>query len=87
MKNSGFPQARPGVSAFHEGEQQARMTIVIIRDLLQARGYEIVHRYGHLHATKDGNEWHLCLMADSAALSPAQVLAHLDDALAYCLTS
>jgi hypothetical protein len=68
----------------HDG-QQPQMTMDMVRDVLRERGYAMLSRFEHIHATKDGGEWHLCLMADSAALSRAQLLALLDDALANSL--
>ena len=66
-------------------EQQAPMDSTMARTLLWQRGYEMVCRFGHLHATKDGGEWHMCLVTDVAHLSPVQFLARLDEALMYRL--
>ena len=50
--------------------------------LFRARGYDIVCRFGHAHATRDGQEWHLCLEADLASMPPVRLLACLEEALA-----
>ena len=73
-----------GPSRSQDG-QQPQMTMDMVRDVLRERGYAMVSRFEHVHATKNGDEWHLCLMAESAALTPAQLLALLDDALANSL--
>ena len=89
MKNStrSVSQTPADIFASHDGEQPARMTLVMMSDLLQERGYALIHRYEHLHAIKDGMEWHLCLLTDVAALSPSQFLASLDDTFSYRLIS
>jgi hypothetical protein len=80
-----LPQSHSEVPSRSQHGQQPQMTMDMVRDVLRERGYTMVSRFEHVHATKDGDEWHLCLMADSAALSPAQLLALLDDALANSL--
>jgi hypothetical protein len=80
-----LPELHSDVASRSQHEQQPEMTMGMVCDVLQARGYTLVSRFEHIHATKDGDEWHLCLMADITALSPAQLLALLDDALANSL--
>jgi hypothetical protein len=80
-----LPESHSDVSLRSQHEQQPQMTMGMVRDVLQERGYAMVSRFEHVHATKAGDEWHLCLMADIAALSPAQFLAALEDALANSL--
>jgi len=80
-----LPQPHSDVPLRSQDGQQPQMTVEMVRDVLRERGYAMVSRFGHVHAAKDGDEWHLCLIADSAALSRAQLLALLDDALANSL--
>jgi hypothetical protein len=80
-----LPQPHNTVPSPSQYGQQPQMTMDMVRDVLRERGYAMVSRFEHIHATKDGGEWHLCLMADSAALTRAQLLALLDDALANSL--
>lgn len=80
-----LPQPDSDVPSRSQDGQQPQMTVDMVRDVLRERGYAMVSRFEHVHASKDGDEWHLCLMAESAALSPAQLLALLDDALANSL--
>ena len=49
--------------------------------LLRECGYDLVERFGHVHATRDAREWHVCLVADLASMPPARLLACLDEAL------
>jgi hypothetical protein len=49
--------------------------------LLREYGYDLVERFGHVHATRDAREWHLCLVADLVSMPPAHLLACLDEAL------
>lgn len=80
-----LPEPHSDVPSRGQDGQQPQMTMDMVRDVLRERGYAMVSRFGHIHATKDGDEWHLCLIADSTALTPAQLLALLDDALANSL--
>jgi hypothetical protein len=41
----------------------------------------LVERFGHVHATRDAQEWHVCLVSDLASMSPVRLLACLDEAL------
>jgi hypothetical protein len=49
--------------------------------LLERQGCEILCRFGHIHATRDVQEWHVCLVADLASMPPSHLLARLDKAL------
>ncbi len=80
-----LPQPPGDVPARSQYGQQPQMTREMVRDVLRERGYEMVSRFEHVHATKDDGEWHICLIADIAALSPSQLLAYLDDAPANSL--
>lgn len=49
--------------------------------LFRAYGYDLVCRFGHVHATRDAHEWHLCLEADLASMPPRRWFACLEEAL------
>ena len=51
------------------------------RDLLQEKGYGMSCRFEHVHATRCGEEWHVCLMADLVLMSPSHFLMRLDESL------
>ena len=40
-----------------------------------------IHCFGHVHASRNAQEWHLCLITDLASPPPAGLLACLDAAL------
>ena len=58
-----------------------RLDLATARNLLRECGYDLVERFGHVHATRDAQEWHLCLLADLASMPPARLLTCLDGAL------
>jgi len=70
---------RPGACAKEAGH--ARLDRATSRTLLGEYGYDLVERFGHIHATRGAQEWHLCLVADLASIPPAHLLACLDEAL------
>jgi hypothetical protein len=49
--------------------------------LLRECGYDLVERFDHVHATRDAQEWHLCLVGDLASMPPSRLLACLEEAL------
>ena len=53
--------------------------------LLREHGYELLDRFGHVHATTAAQELHVCLLADLTAMSPSQLLACLDEAIQQSL--
>jgi hypothetical protein len=56
------------------------------RVLLEQSGYEIKYRFGHVHATRQGQELHICLIADLATMEEQEsFLASLKDALTRSL--
>ena len=57
------------------------LDLAIARNLLGECGYDLVERFGHVHAARDAQEWHLCLLADLASMPPARLLTCLDEAL------
>ena len=61
--------------------ETARLDLATARNLLGEHGYDLVERFGHVHTTRDAQEWHLCLLADLASMPPARLLTCLDEAL------
>lgn len=57
-----------------------RLDLAAAHHLLREHGYDLVERYGHVHATRDEWEWHLCLVIDLASMPPARLLACLAEA-------
>ncbi|HEU5382271.1 MAG TPA: hypothetical protein VFV38_43205 [Ktedonobacteraceae bacterium] len=50
------------------------------RSLLSERGYHLVKRVQHLHASRGRHEWHVCLVSELPALTPEQFLQRLAEA-------
>src|SRR5712691_2193562 len=61
--------------------EHAQLDLATARCLLREHGYDLVERFGHIHATRDAQEWHLCLVATLASMPPARLLTCLDEAL------
>ncbi len=55
------------------------------RDLLRQQGYGMCCRFGHVHATTDTQELHVCILADLATMSSSRFLAGLDEAMKQSL--
>jgi len=62
-------------------QEQQQLSLTDVRHLLKRQGYEMLSRFGHIHATRDAQEWHVCLVADLASMPPARLLACLNEAL------
>lgn len=60
-------------------EQQLSLTDA--QHLLERQGYEMLSRFGHVHASRDAQEWHVCLVSELASMPPARLLARLNEAL------
>ena len=71
---SSQPMADPGT---HEPPLTENAT----RSLLLEQGYELVERVHHIHASRDRQEWHICLVADLSFLTPKQFLQRFEEAL------
>jgi hypothetical protein len=67
------------------GEARLPLDLATASKLFRERGYDIVCRFGHVHTTRDGQEWHLCLEADLVSTPPGRLLACLEEALALCV--
>lgn len=59
----------------------AQLDLAIAINLLRMRGYELVDRFGHVHARNNAQELHICLIADLLSMSPSHFLACLDEAI------
>jgi hypothetical protein len=55
--------------------------------LLAERGYALVERMQHVHASSLGQEWHICQFAELAWLTPEQFLQRLEEALSFHVVS
>lgn len=62
-------------------QEQQQLSVTDAQHLLERQGYEMLYRFGHIHATRDAQEWHVCLVADLASMPPARFLTCLDKAL------
>ena len=83
QKRSGTMQraaATMPVERANRGEP-ARLNLATARHLLGEQGYTLVERFGHVHTTRDAQEWHLCLLTDLASMPPAGLLTCLDAVL------
>jgi len=61
--------------------EQQQLSLTDAQYLLERQGYEMLYRFGHVHASRDAQEWHVCLVSDLASMPPARLLAHLNEAL------
>ncbi len=55
--------------------------------LLAERGFHLVERMQHIHASHHGQEWHICQQAELAWLTAEQFLQRLQEALSFRLVS
>jgi hypothetical protein len=55
-------------------------TWITARELLQEYDYDLVERCGHVHATREAQEWRVCQIADLASMPPVRLLVCLDAA-------
>ncbi len=62
-------------------QEQQQLSVTDVQHLLERRGYEMLCRFGHVHASRDAQEWHVCLVSDLALMPPTHLLARLDEAL------
>ena len=61
-------------------QEQQQLSVTDAQHLLERQGYEMLCRFGHVHASRDAQEWHVCLVTDLASMPPARYLACLDEA-------
>ncbi len=57
------------------------LTEIMARELLEAQGYGMNSRFGHIHATQENREWHLCMREALTGMDKTQFLACLNDTL------
>src|SRR5260370_8962881 len=72
---------RKGTMMQTSAQKQQQLSVTDAQRLLERQGYEMLCRFGHVHATRDAQEWHLCLVADLASMPPARLFICLDEAL------
>ena len=61
-------------------DEQDGLDLLSVENLLIEQGYRMVCRFEHVHATTDGEELHVCLIADLALMSPSRFLEQLNEA-------
>lgn len=61
-------------------DEQDGLDLLSVESLLVEQGYRLMCRFGHVHAATDGEELHLCLIADLALMSPSRFLERLNEA-------
>jgi hypothetical protein len=61
--------------------EPTHLDLATAHGLLQEHGYELVDRFGHVHASRNAREWHVCLIADLMSLPPSRFLACLEEAI------
>jgi len=61
------------------------LDISAARELLQEQGFGLTERFEHVHATRDNQEWHICLVRELASMHPSRFLACLAEAIKHSL--
>lgn len=61
-------------------DKPEQLDLVKAQSLLHEQGYSMACRFGHVHATREGEELHVCLLADLVAMSPTRFLERLNEA-------
>jgi hypothetical protein len=61
------------------------LEISVACDLLQQQGFGLSERFEHIHATRDNQEWHVCLVRELASMHPSHFLLCLDEAIKHSL--
>jgi hypothetical protein len=61
------------------------LDIAAARELLQQQGFGLTERFEHIHATRDHQEWHICLVAELASMYPSRFLTCLAEAIKHSL--
>jgi hypothetical protein len=84
-RRPGAMQTLPNMALAEDtsGAELASLDLAAVAELLRERGYELVCRFGHVHAAADAQEWHVCLIGDLATMRPPLVLACLEEAIKY----
>ncbi len=80
-------RARTSQQAVEKGTHEDHLTETRARFLLFERGYELVERVQHIHASCDGQEWYSCLLANLPLLTPEQFQHRFKKALSFRISS
>jgi hypothetical protein len=72
---------RKGTVMQTSAQEQQQLSVTDVQHLLERQGYEMLYRFGYIHATRDAQEWHVCLVADLTSMPSSRLLACLDEAL------
>ncbi|HEU5381448.1 MAG TPA: hypothetical protein VFV38_39000 [Ktedonobacteraceae bacterium] len=75
-----FYETPTSQQAGERGTEETGLTEAQARSLLEERGYHLVKRVQHLHASRGGQEWHVCLVSELASLTPEQFLQRFEEA-------
>ena len=78
MISSGTSSSQPMADSW---THEPLLTEIAARSLLLEQGYELIERVHHIHASRDRQEWHICLVADLLFLTPQQFLQRFEEAL------
>jgi hypothetical protein len=62
-------------------QEQQQLSVTDAQHLLERQSYEMLCRFGRVHASSDAQEWHVCLVTDLASIPPARFLARIDEVL------
>lgn len=87
MKISNAYNINEDLSMQGQNHERESMDITTAHALLREQGYEIVCRFGHIHAAKYGGEWHICLVDELSSMCPSRFLALLVEAITLSLKS
>lgn len=87
MKEEKLPvQERSyGKSSVQAESRGVPLDLATAGDLLREHGYELLCRFGHMHARIGEQEWHVCLVKDLATMTPLGLQSCLEDAIALSL--
>ena len=80
MISDGARTSQPTVD---KDSHEDLLTEARTHSLLYERGYELIERFQHIHVCRDGQEWHVCLLADLSWLTLEQFLQRFEEALSF----
>ena len=83
QRTSGPPTVSEACSHEHNDEEEQRMDLASAQVLLWERGYHLLCRFEHVHATAAGQEWHVCRVDELATIHPSQFLAFVEEAMRF----
>ena len=79
------PWTRPTQGEQANGTAIANLDLTKAGGLLREHGYELICRFGHVHASLGEQEWHICLVVDLSAMTPSHLLVCLEEAIRLSL--